>query len=70
MTTLPDHIHDFFFVSAKGLLQAEFASAVACRTVEVELAENEIAYKTQIVKSRKRGVIYRVTVLESPTYEP
>lgn len=67
---IPDHIQDFFFVSPKGLLQAEFASAVACRAVEVELAENEVAYKTQIVKSRKRGVIYRITVLESPTYEP
>ena len=70
MTTLPSHIQDFFYISAKGLLQAEFASAVACRTVEVELAENEIPYKTQIIKSRKRGIVYRIIVLGSPDYEP
>jgi hypothetical protein len=68
--TLPKHIQDFFYISAKGQLQAEFASAVACRTVEVELAENEIPYKTQIVKSRQRGILYKIIVLGSPDYEP
>jgi len=49
-------------VSLRGDLKAEFFSSMACALVERELAEAGVTYKTTILKSKKRGLVYVITL--------
>lgn len=51
-----------FSFSLRGELIAEFFSAGACALVERELAEAGVTYKTTILKSKKRGLLYIITL--------
>ena len=55
---------DLFTLNASGRLQAQFYSSLACAAVEKELAEAQIGYKTTIVKSKKRGLVYVIELFE------
>lgn len=64
MTTLSETLTDLFVINTDQRLQAQFFSSQACALVEKELAEAQIAYKTTIVKSKKRGLVYVIVLLE------
>lgn len=68
MAMVSDAVANLFFESASGGLQAQFYSATACAMVEKELAEAQVCYKTTIVKSKKRGLVYVLSLLEP--FEP
>ena len=59
---IPKTLEDNFFVSVHGELKAEFFSSLACALVERELAEAGVTYKTTILKSKKRGLVYVITL--------
>jgi len=59
---IPKTLEDNFFVSLRGDLKAEFFSSMACALVERELAEAGVTYKTTILKSKKRGLVYVITL--------
>lgn len=64
MATLTETLTNLFVLNSDERLQAQFFSSNACALVEKELAEAQIAYKTTIVKSRKRGLVYIIVLLE------
>lgn len=43
---------------------AAFTSAAAAAEVEAQLRDNNYSFRTQIIKTRKRGLEYRVTLLD------
>lgn len=59
---LPSECADYFDYSPEGELQATFTSAVQCREVEIALAMARMSYRTQLVRSRKNGNRYVLTV--------
>lgn len=65
MASLPDIITSLFDVNEDGLLQAQFFSSLACTAVEIELADAQITYKTTIVKSKKRGLVYVIVIMDA-----
>lgn len=64
MTNLTEALVDLFDLNADGRFQAQFFSSQACTMVEKELADAQIGYKTSIVKSKKRGLVYVIVLLE------
>lgn len=62
-TTLPEILRAHFFQPpAATHWQAQFKSARAAELVEKDLAAAGVTYKTVIVKSKKRGVLYVITL--------
>lgn len=62
---LPDLLRAHFFQPPNAThLQAQFASSRAASLVEKDLAAAGVTYKTSIVKSKKRGVLYVITLPE------
>lgn len=64
LSSLPDTLASLFGETAEGDLSGRFYSAVDAREVERALAEYGISYRTRIVRSRKRGTYYRISLLE------
>lgn len=64
LSSLPDTIASLFGETAEGDISGRFYSAADAREVEQALAEYGVSYRTRIVRSRKRGVYYRITLLE------
>jgi hypothetical protein len=63
---LPDALLDLFGEdAATGRWIACLYSAVDTREIERALAEHGMSYQTQIIRSRKKGIYYRITLLES-----
>lgn len=61
---LPDTVLDVFGEDPEtGRFSARVYSAVAARELERSLAEASISYQTRIVRSRKRGVYYQISIL-------
>lgn len=60
--TLPEALQHYFFVTPLGAVQAQFESSLAAALVEQDLAAAGVTYRTTIVKSKKRGVLYVVTL--------
>jgi hypothetical protein len=62
--SLPDTLLDAFSEDPEtGRYSTRVYSAVAARELERSLAEAGISYQTRIVRSRKRGVYYQISVL-------
>jgi hypothetical protein len=59
---IPDTLLGQFFVSMTGEMKAEFFSSMACALVEQELAAAGVTYRTTILKSKKRGLVYVITI--------
>lgn len=59
---LPDPLQHYFFETPHGTVQAQFESSLAATLVERDLADAGVTYKTTIVKSKKRGVLYVITL--------
>ena len=64
LAILTETLANLFALNPNSQLQAQFFSSQACVLVEKELAEAQIAYKTVIVKSKKRGLVYVILLLE------
>lgn len=64
LSSLPDALSGLFGETVEGEISGRFYSAADAREVEQALAEYGISYRTRIVRSRKRGVYYRITLLE------
>lgn len=64
MANLTEAVVSLFHVTTDNGLRAQFFSATACAIIEKELAEAQICYKTTIVKSKKRGLVYIIDLLE------
>jgi hypothetical protein len=64
MSKLSEEVTNLFFLNTHGALQAQFYSATACALIEKELADAQICYKTTITKSKKRGLVYVIALLE------
>ena len=43
-----------------------FATATEAKSKEDELRDEGLSFKTQIVKTRRRGLEYRITLLNGP----
>lgn len=66
MLNLPDALLDLFTEDATtGQWVACLYSATDAREIERSLAEHGVSYQTHIVRSRRKGIYYRVTLLES-----
>lgn len=59
---LPDLLQPYFFQTPLGGWQAQFESSRAASLVEQDLAAAGVTYKTSIVKSKKRGVLYVIVL--------
>lgn len=57
---IPKALQHYFIPTIEGGWQAQFESALAATLVEQDLAEAGVTYRTTVVKSKKRGVIYVV----------
>lgn len=64
LSSLPETISGLFGQTAEGYISGRFYSASDAREVEQALAEYGVSYKTRIIRSRKRGVYYLITLLE------
>ncbi|MEN6644280.1 MAG: hypothetical protein ABFE08_17715 [Armatimonadia bacterium] len=65
ITSLPEALSSLFVENpATGQYIVQIYSAVETREVERRLAEHGISYQTRIVRSRKRGVYFLITLLE------
>jgi hypothetical protein len=64
MAALAEAVVDLFHITPDNGLQAQFFSSQACTIIEKELAEAQICYKTTIIKSKKRGLVYVIDLLE------
>lgn len=60
--TLPEPLRHYFFQTVTGAWQAQFESSLAATLVEQDLAEAGVTYRTTIVKSKKRGVLYVIVL--------
>ena len=65
LSSLPSSLSGLFGELIDGSLAGRFYSAADAREVEQHLAEYGVSYKTRIVRSRKRGVYYLITLLET-----
>jgi len=61
---LPESLQQHFFQTPLGVWQAQFESSLAAALVEQDLAAVSITYRTTIVKSKKRGVLYVIVLPE------
>lgn len=59
---LPEALRHYFFQTPLGVWQAQFESSLAATLVEQDLAEAGVTYRTTIVKSKKRGVLYVIVL--------
>jgi hypothetical protein len=65
LNSLPETLSSLFIEKPEtGQYYAYLYSATDTREVEQALAEHGISYRTRIIRSRKRGVYYHVTILE------
>lgn len=65
LSTLPDTLASLFVENpSTGLFNTLIYSAVEAREVERTLADYGISYQTKIIRSRKRGVYFLVSLLE------
>lgn len=65
LSSLPETLRLMFVENpSSGCYNTRIYSAVEAREVEQALAEYGVSYKTTIVRSRKRGVYFLVTLLE------
>ena len=65
LTDLPETLSSLFVENpATGQHNARIYSAVETREVEQALAEYGVSYQTRIIRSRKRGIYYLITLLE------
>lgn len=63
-STLPETLSGLFVENpATGMYNTRIYSAVEAREVEQALAEYGVSYQTKIVRSRKRGIYYLITLL-------
>jgi hypothetical protein len=62
--TLPEALRQHFFQTPLGVWQAQFESSLAATLVEQDLAEAGVTYRTTIVKSKKRGLLYVIVLPE------
>jgi hypothetical protein len=63
---LPDALLDLFGEdAATGQWIACLYSVTDAREIERTLAEHGVSYQTQIIRSRRKGTYYRITLLES-----
>ena len=56
--SIPDHLVPLFDSWYEGQPATFISSVDACRALERELAERGISYRTKIIKSRRRGLLY------------
>ena len=60
---LPETITSLFTTSLiNGLLTADFYNSLDANEVERELAEYGVSYRTRIMRTRRKGVIYRIVI--------
>jgi hypothetical protein len=45
---------------------ATFTSPLAAAEVESQLRDNNLSFRTRIIKTRKRGLEYRIDLLNGP----
>ena len=64
LSSLPDALSGLFGELPDGTVTGRFYSAADAQEVEHSLAEYGVSYRTRIVRSRKRGVYYQITLLE------
>lgn len=65
LLNLPEALTSLFIEDeTDGQMVARIYSAVDAREIERSLAEYGVSYKTRIVRSRKRGIYYLITLLE------
>lgn len=69
MFNLPNAVLDFFQITPLGFVAARMTSPSAVYTIERCLAEEQISYRTRIVKSRRNGLHYVITILSDVLYE-
>lgn len=62
MTTLPPTLQNLFHETDTGERQARLHSTLQTRTLERELELRKIPYRTKIVKSRKAGYGFTITL--------
>lgn len=64
LSSLPETLSGLFVENpATGQYNSRIYSAVEARGVEQALAEYGVSYQTKIIRSRKRGVYFLVTLL-------
>lgn len=61
-TTLPPTLQSLFHETDTGERQARLHSTLQTRVLENELAQLKIPYRTKIVKSRKAGYGFTITL--------
>jgi hypothetical protein len=65
LTNLPATILDLFKENfSSGQYVGSFYSATDASEVERALEEHGVSYRTKIIRSRKKGVYYLITLLE------
>lgn len=65
LSTLPDTLSSLFVEDpSSGSYSTRIYSAVEAREVEQALAEYGVSYQTRIVRSRKRGTYFLISLLE------
>lgn len=64
LASLPETLAGLFVENpATGMFNTRIYSAVEAREVEKALADYGVSYQTKIVRSRKRGIYYLITLL-------
>jgi len=61
---LPPTLQELFYTSYDGRLQTQCHTATAARAVEEALEDCGITYKTTIVRSKRRGLIYVTQIFD------
>lgn len=65
ITSLPEALSGLFVENpSTGQYITQIYSSVEAREVERALAEHGVSYQTRIVRSRKRGTYFLITMLE------
>jgi hypothetical protein len=65
ITSLPEALSSLFVENpSTGQYITQIYSSVEAREVERSLAEHGASYQTRIVRSRKRGTYFLITLLE------
>lgn len=69
-TTLPPSLESLFRETDTGERQARLHSTLQTRVLENELCQLKIPYRTKIVKSRKAGYGFTITLPPQATSAP
>jgi hypothetical protein len=62
--SLPEVLSGLFIEAYEGGYLTKIYSAVDAAEIERVLREHGISYQTKIIRSRRRGVIYQIAIME------